>query len=156
MTTTPIHASDEITVRFGVDEVWRVLADVGGYPRWWPGSLRLRVLSAGAGPLGTEVEIHPAGGRAFRCRVESVELHRHIRMRYLGGFIEGCGEWVLEPQGGETRVTYRLDASAQGWLVALIGKLVDLGGLHSRSMRSVLAHLELELARERRPAQEGR
>ncbi|MBK7989492.1 MAG: SRPBCC family protein [Comamonadaceae bacterium] len=43
MPSTPIQATDEITIHATVSEVWPVLADVAGYPRWWPRSLGVRV-----------------------------------------------------------------------------------------------------------------
>ena len=82
MPSTPIQATDEITIHATVSEVWPVLADVAGYPRWWPRSLGVRVASTGGELLGTEVEMRPSGGRSFVCRVEAVEVPTRIRMRY--------------------------------------------------------------------------
>jgi hypothetical protein len=99
MASTPIQATDEITIQAPVGEVWPVLADVEGYPRWWPRSLGVRVWSTGGEVLGTEVEMRPSGGRSFVCRVEAVEVPTRIRMRYGGGFIEGFGEWATGAAG---------------------------------------------------------
>ncbi|TMQ74724.1 hypothetical protein ACCUM_3442 [Candidatus Accumulibacter phosphatis] len=63
-------------------------------------------------------------------------------MRYFGGFIDGFGEWLLAPQGQDTRVIYRLEVNAHGWLVVLLSKVLDLSKLHSRSMESVLQNLK--------------
>ena len=156
MMTTPINATDEITIPFPASDVWAVLADFRGYPHWWPKSLGLRVLSGGDAPLGTEVEIRPNGGRPFQCRVEEVvELHR-MRMRYFGGFVDGFGEWRLEPHEGETRVIYRLEVRAHGWLVALLGKMFNLGQIHSRSMQAVLQNVKHVLDQRQHAASEGR
>ena len=141
MISTPIQASDEIIIARPATEVWPVLADFQGYPRWWPKSLGIRVLSGGRELLGTEVEVRPFGGRSFRCRVEAVDIPNRIQMRYFGGFIDGFGEWRLEPFGQETRVTYRLEAQASGWMVVLLGKVLDLARLHSRPMQEVLRSL---------------
>lgn len=154
--TTPIHATDEITIPRPASDVWAVLADVRGYPFWWPKSLGLRVLSGGDASLGTEVEIRPNGGRAFRCRVDEVVEPQRLRMRYFGGFIDGFGEWRLEPCGGETRVIYTLEARAEGWLVALLGKMFNLGKIHSRSMQTVLQNLTCALDQRQRISKEGR
>jgi len=148
--TTPICATDEIMIGLPATKVWPLLADVGGYPRWWPKHLGIRLLSGGEEPLGTEVELRPSGGRPFRCRVEAVDVPKRIRLRYYGGFIDGYGEWRLEPLGEKTRVIYRLEAQAHGWLVVLLGKVLDLGRLHSRSMRDVLQNLKQVLDQERR------
>lgn len=141
MISTPIQASDEIIIPRPATEVWPVLADFQGYPRWWPKSLGIRVLSGGRELLGTEVEVRPIGGRSFRCRVKAVDIPNRIQMRYFGGSIDGFGEWRLEPFGQETRVTYRLEAQASGWMVVLLGKVLDLARLHSRPMQEVLRSL---------------
>jgi hypothetical protein len=56
-------------------------------------------------------------------------------------FSGGFGEWRLEPLDQQTRVSYRLDVRANGWLVFCLGKLIDLAGVHSRSMQEVLKSL---------------
>ncbi len=152
---TPIHATDEIVIPLPATEVWPVLADFGGYPRWWPKSLEIRLLSDGAELLGTEVELRPVGGRSFRCRVEGVDVPKRIKMRYFGEFIDGVGEWRLEPMGQETRVTYTLEVEASGWFVALLGKVLNLARIHSRFMQTILQNLANVLARKDHPAIEG-
>jgi carbon monoxide dehydrogenase subunit G len=73
-------------------------------------------------------------------------------MRYFGGFIDGVGEWRLEPLGQETRVIYRLEVEARGWLVALLGKVLNLARIHSRSMQTILQNLASALDRKQHPA----
>ncbi len=152
MISTPIHATDEIVIPLSATEVWPVLADFGGYPRWWPKSLGIRLLSSGTELLGTEVELRPLGGRPFRCRVEKVDALKRIQMRYFGGFIEGVGEWRLEPLGHETRVIYCLEVEARGWLVAMLSKALNLAQIHSRFMQAVLQNLANVLDRKQHPA----
>ena len=132
-----------------------MLADLGGYSRWWPKSVRIRALASDVELLGTEVEIHPVGGRPFRCRVEAVDVPKRIRMRYFGGFIEGFGEWLLEPLGLDTRVIYRLEVNAHGWLVVRLGKMLDLAQIHSRSMQTILHNLNHALERKQHPSTKG-
>lgn len=149
MPTTPIHAIDEILIPLPAAEVWPVLVNFGGYARWWPKFLGIRVVSGGEELLGTEVEIHPVGGQSFRCRVEAVEVPKRIQMRYFGGLVDGVGEWQLESQGQETRVSYRLEVQAHGWLVLLLGKVLNLARIHSRSMQTVLQNLRREVGQQR-------
>ena len=77
------------------------------YPQWYPPSLHLQVRAVTADGIGSEVELRPRGGRAFRCRVESLEAPRRLRLRYPGDFIVGTGEWRLDATPGGTRVTWR-------------------------------------------------
>ena len=119
--TTPIRAVDERVLPFAPDQIWPVLADVNGYPQWYPSSLHLQVRAVTADGIGSELEIRPRGGRAFRCRVESLEGPRRLRLRYPGDFIVGTGEWRLDAAPGGTRVVYELDVVAHGRLVAWLG-----------------------------------
>mgnify|MGYP003434810747 CR=1 FL=1 len=93
------------------------------YPQWYPPSLHLHVRAVTAAGIGSEVELRPRGGRAFRCRVESLEAPRRLRLRYPGDFIVGTGVWRLD-----------------GWLL-------PLGKIHSKFMREVLESLERETGR---------
>ena len=153
---TPIRATDEAIVPFPPTEVWRVLADVADYPRWWPRHLGLRVLHREAGLVGSEVEQRPFGGRPFRCRVEAVEEPSSIRAQYHGGFIEGRGEWRLEAVGSGTRVRYELDVHAEGRVVACLGRILPLGRIHSRQMRSVFRQLERVLVQRKAASPPGK
>ena len=69
-------------------------------------------------------------------------------MRYPDGFITGTGEWRLQPlDDGSTRVTYAIDVVARGWLAAILGRLLPLPKIHSKTMQDILAALEHEAAR---------
>lgn len=149
MMTTPIRAVDERVLPFAPDQIWPVLADVNGYPQWYPPSLQLQVRAVTADGIGSEVELLPRGGRAFRCRVESLEPPRRLRLRYPGDFIVGTGEWRLDAAPGGTRVVYEFDVVANGWLAAVIGRVLPLSPIHSKAMREVLVNLEAEVRRRR-------
>ena len=149
MITTPICAVDEITIPFPPSDVWPVVADVAGYPGWWPKSLHVRVVAGGTEAVGTDIALRPPGGRPFRCRVESAEPPVRMLVRYHGGFLSGTGEWRLHSAGDGTRVVYTLDASAAGWSVAVLGKFLHLGRMHSKSMQEALTPLRDETARRR-------
>ena len=138
---TPIQSTDEVVVPIPREKVWDLLSDIRGYSRWWPTSLGLRILSVGDDPVGAELEVNPARGRPFRCRIVSVEPPSRMRIQYFGGFIEGAGEWRLEQAAFGTRLTYSIDAQARGWLVALLSLVMNLGAVHSRQMRGVFENL---------------
>jgi ribosome-associated toxin RatA of RatAB toxin-antitoxin module len=144
---TPIFATDERILPFEREQVWHVLANVAVYPDWWPRSVGMRVLHVAPEIIGSSFQLRPLGGRAFRCRIESLESLKTMRMRYFGGFIEGQGEWRLEALGSETRVQYELDVQAAGRVVACIAKLRPLNRFHSYQMKQVLRNLEGEVRR---------
>lgn len=154
-TLTPIQASDEVAVPFSPAEVWRVLADIAAYPRWWPRSLGVRVLRSEARLVDSEIELRPFGGRPFRCRVEAVEEARGIRTQYYGGFVSGRGEWRLEPLASGTRVRYELDVRAEGRLIAGLSRILPLARIHSHQMHGVLRRLARVLEEANRRARPG-
>lgn len=142
---TPILATDKLAIPFPMDQVWSVLTDIPAYPNWWPKAVGLRVLNAEPDIVGSAFELRPLGGRSFRSRIDSMEAPKSLRMQYFGGFIEGTGEWRLEPLGPNTQVQYTLDVQAAGRLVAWIGKVIPLGRVHSYQMQQVLRNLEREV-----------
>ncbi len=89
MPAAPIQAVDERVLPFAPDQGWPVLADVNGYPQWYLPSLHLQGRAVTANGIGSEVELHPRGGRAFRCRVESLAAPRRLRLRYPGEELDG-------------------------------------------------------------------
>ncbi len=146
---TPIRALDERLLPCSKDEAWEVLSNIGSYPRWWPQSLGLRVLSLDQGLIGSALQLRPLGGRSFCCRVSSFEKPNRLSMQYFGGFIEGKGEWRLSESGNCTRVEYELDVHAVGRIVAWIGRVLPLGRIHSKQMQSLLRQLEKEILNQR-------
>lgn len=147
MPAATIQAVDERALPFVPEQIWPVLANAERFPTWYPVSVGVKVLATSASIVGSEFEIKPRGGRPFRCRVEAIEPPRRMRMCYPGPFIVGSGEWRLEAVAGGTRVAYALDVEAHGWLVAVLGKLLPLGKIHSKSMQEILANLEAAVQR---------
>ncbi len=146
---TRIRRSEELTVPFAPEEVWSVLVDVVAYPRWWPATRGLRILNSPPGPLGTEFEVRPLMGRAFRCRLEELEQPSSLRIRFFGGAIEGPGGFQLEPADNSTEVRYEIDVFARGLNVALLSRVVPLDRVYGLRMRRVLRRLGKRLISKR-------
>lgn len=144
---TAIAARDQTLLPATPEQLWAVLADIRGYPGWWPQDLRVRVIIHESGLVGSEVEIRPRGGRPFKCRVIAADPPHRMEMRYFGGFVDGTGVWEITPASGGARVSYTLEAHAHGWLVALLARFMDLGKIHSRQMRGVFEGLSLKAIR---------
>lgn len=142
---TVIRAVDEITVRFTPSEVWSVLAAIENYHRWWPGYLGLKLLKQTDELIGSELQLRPFGGKAFQCRIDTIDIERAMQMNYFGKFINGTGRWRIEPVHNGTRVIYELDVVANGLAVAILGKILPLGKIHSQQMADVLTRLNKEL-----------
>jgi len=144
-TTTSIRMTDEILIPRSPAEVWPVLIDIAGYPKWWPRFLFVRLLHANSGLVGTEFSIRPYGWRSFRCRVRLVEEPVRIGLQYEGNYMTGIAEWRLEPVGQGTRVIYDMDAEVNDLLVTLVGVMINLKSIHSYSMRRIFRNLKQQL-----------
>lgn len=141
---TPIEAFDYKCMAVEPQRVWEVLVDVKRAEQWWPKSLRLKVRHVAPEILGSIYEIHPQGGQPFSCKIVAVEPIQSIQTEYLGGFIQGKGLWHIEPDPIGCKVSYTMNVTASGILVAIIGKFVSLSKIHSRQMAKVLDNLEVE------------
>lgn len=136
-----IRATDQILVPAPPADVWRVLTDLAHYPDWWPRNIRVRPAANPAGLIGSDLEIQPRGGPAFRCRLEEMVPEAELRFRYHDGPYRGTGTWRLERAAIGTRVSYQADLESDHWLLRLLGRLTDLGRAHSRLMKPVLGGL---------------
>ena len=143
--TTPLRMTNETMIPLAPSAVWPVLADIAGYPKWWPRSLFVRLLHANPALIGTEFTIRPYGWRSFRCRVVSFEAPVRICLEYDGIYMGGVAEWRLEPAGQGTKVIYDMDAEVKDLLVTLFGAVINLESVHSYSMRGIFRNLRRHL-----------
>nr|WP_321465401.1 SRPBCC family protein [uncultured Desulfobulbus sp.] len=141
MPTTPLQATDSTLLATSPERIWPVLADINRYPQWWPATFFLRVSPAPTGLIGSELHLRPMGARPFTCRVvQAYEPHR-IDLEYIGSFITGNAQWLLEPESEGTRVSYVVDVVAHGIMVALAARMINLSAVHSSSMEKVFRGL---------------
>lgn len=141
-----IRATDEIQITAPPAAVYRVLTDFEQYRKWWPPAVRVRALSVVPEVVGSDLELHPRGGPAFRCRVEQAIPDSLLSLRYHEGPYAGLGVWSLEPVTGGTRVRYSVDLTSEHRLLRFFAKFTNLGRSHSRLMRPVLAGLRRAVA----------
>ena len=136
------QATDCRTLPFDVAEVYAAFLDFDGYPRWWPGQLRVRVLKVTPDRAGSRIEIRPRGGR-FNCEIGQAIPDREILIEYVEGVHRGTGRWTFERLAEGTRACYGIDLEPQGWLPRLLSNFLDFGTRHSRSMGQALDGLEI-------------
>ncbi|MGB2952012.1 MAG: SRPBCC family protein [Gaiellaceae bacterium] len=91
-----------------IEELYDVIGDTLGYPRWW-GAVFLHVEGDEGPPRpGRRARVKARGFLPYRIRwgaeITEAERPRLIRMRLFGDF-EGQGEWRLEQVGDEARAT---------------------------------------------------
>jgi uncharacterized protein YndB with AHSA1/START domain len=104
--------------------VWEVLADVEGWPGWWPGVAAARELDAGdQSRVGSRYRVRwraPVGYSVeFDFTVDSVDEPHRMAGRSSGD-LEGVGAWQLFEENGVVAVVYEWDvATTKAWMNAL-------------------------------------
>jgi len=126
------------------EEVWRLVGDPEGLPRWWPGVTRVEEASPEAwitvltSPKGKRV-------RADYSRVAVEEGRRLVWRQELEGspferiLAEAVTTVELAPDDGGTRVTIALDQRPRGWTRFAPFQLRAAG---ARQVEGALAGLE--------------
>jgi len=148
MIGTPLQATDTMFFPQAPDVLWPILADTGRYPQWWPWFLFTHANPTAAHPVGSELYLRPMGFRSFTCRVVAVNEPHAMNLEYVGNFITGHAQWLLEPEVQGTRVSYVVDVFVHDVMVTLAAKVFDLGMVHSYSMRKILQNLQGEFNRK--------
>ncbi|MGD9947098.1 MAG: type II toxin-antitoxin system RatA family toxin [Desulfobulbus sp.] len=145
MPKTPLQATDVAVLPYPAETIWPILADISRYPQWWPKILFTRVTPAKNGLLDSELHLRPMGFRPFTCRIVAAKEPHSIDLEYVGNFITGHAQWILEPEESSTRVSYIVNVVIHGKMVALVAKVIDLKALHSHSMQNILQALQRRL-----------
>ncbi len=146
MTVTPLQANDTAVLPHSPEAIWAILADFGRYPQWWPKPLFTRANPSATGLVHSELYLRPMGFRPFTCRVVTANEPHSIDLEYVGNFITGRAQWLLEPEGPGTRVSYGVDVLVHGVMAALATKVIDLKTVHSFSMQKILQNLQREVS----------
>jgi uncharacterized protein YndB with AHSA1/START domain len=111
---------DETVVPAAPEEVWGLVSDPAGLPRWWPGVTRVEEASPQAwtmvlsSPKGksvrvdyTRVEAEPGRRLVWRQEVEESPFERILA--------SATTEIALAPEASGTRVSVALDQRPRGW-----------------------------------------
>lgn len=102
-------------------DVWSVLHDVEGWPRWWPGLSAAQVVRpARDGDVGLRVHLvvaSPLGYRlSFGTEITAVDPPGWAEARVVGD-LRGTGRWELAPADLGTRATITWDVHlTRGWM----------------------------------------
>jgi hypothetical protein len=139
-----------------VEEVYDLISEPLGYPRWWPSVyLDVREISPGdAGGLARRIGLHTKGWLPYTLRWESVATaldrpHR-LSLRAAGDF-EGRGTWLLRQNSDFVELVFDWELRAEKPLLRYFSFLLRpvFSANHRWAMARGEDSLRLELARRR-------
>ncbi|MFA4859606.1 SRPBCC family protein [Methanoregula sp.] len=119
----------EIEIAASAKQVWEILTDFAGFPKWNPFIRRARGNLVAGERL--EVLMQPSGARGmtFSPTVLNVETDRELRWighLFVPGLFDGQHIFTIEPLGtGRVRFTQR--EIFTGLLVPLLARMLDTG-----------------------------
>jgi hypothetical protein len=147
VTTATYTFRSEWTVPAQTEDLYDVLEDVAGYPRWWP---QVRAVAR----LDDEMVL--VACRALLPYTLHVELSPQVRDRSagvleasLGGDLVGHSRWTLSPSGAGTRMVYDQQVHTPSALMRGLTRLARpaLEANHGWMMRGALRGLAGRTAR---------
>lgn len=120
-------AKYSVTVRRPVETVFAFVADGEKCPQWRPGVIDIkRVSGDGVATRYAQGVQGPMGRRiAADYEVTVFEPNRRIEFQTIAGPARPHGRYDFEAVGGETRLTFSLDARLTGLRRLLMGRAVQ-------------------------------
>jgi ribosome-associated toxin RatA of RatAB toxin-antitoxin module len=98
-------------LKYRPEEVYRVLEDIGGYPRWWPEVRRVdRIDDSTVRIVARSLLPYDLTFRATDSRQDERAGVLEIAMH---GDLEGFSRWSIEPERSGTRATFEEDVVAR-------------------------------------------
>ena len=138
--TAPATAAEEVHIRAPIELAWRILADVGNWPRWNPSIQRVD-LSA---PVARGVLFcWKADGVGIRSRLEEVSPFRRVAWSGRTPGIRALRAWTFEETENGTYV--KTGESFEGLAARLLRR--PLGNMLRRSLYQGLSALKREAER---------
>jgi uncharacterized protein YndB with AHSA1/START domain len=158
MASNDYHFVTHWRVKGDAQEVFDILSDAAGLPRWWPAVyLEARVIEAGDPDhhgAGRVVSLHTKGFLPYTLRwqfrvVEAAPPNR-IVLEPSGDFT-GRGEWTLKQDGEWVHITYDWNVTANKPLLRSLSFVLRpiFAANHRWAMRTGENSLNIELARRR-------
>ncbi len=116
--------------------------NVGDYPKWWSRSVTTSLSkgTSGKAAVGSKIEVK-LDKVTFEYEVRKIDPGKRVEMECTGGSYRGTAVWTFEPEKKGTRVTYKVNLDAAGFLVKAMGKAVDVGAIHAKVLNSSLERL---------------
>ena len=122
-------------------DVWAVISDIKSYPKWWPSSLKIKVVKSNENLIGSHIEIRPYGGIPFYCEFTEKFQNTKLVMKYTGIY-SGFGEWRLTEINNQTEVVYEINLEITNKFINALSKLLSLEKIHHNLMDKLLINLK--------------
>lgn len=120
----------EARIRAPPEEVWRIISDLDGEPRYWRGTRSVRNVSESGGVVTREVTIAFRGKKCMQ-EVRTVPMER-VEAAFTGGIMRGTKVLSMRAEGeGDGRLTV-LEAA---WDVGLAGAAGMFSGAIGRHIK---------------------
>ena len=165
-----MRIEEQITVEATREEVWALLGDPAGYPRFMPGITRFDPegeRSARDHEASTPDDLHKGSRFSMRMHVGSadvgglIEIVEHdppndLAWTSITG-IDQRGRWRVRDAAGEgrTRVSLRLSYGAPGGILGAVAERLSAPAV-KRNLKHSLENLKAELEGEAKAAGDGR
>ena len=120
-------ASNTITIRRPIDEVFAFVADGLNGPKWRPGILDIAHASGdGVGAVFRQGVRGPGGRRiAADYEITAFDPPNRLAFKAIAGPVHPSGEYRLTEADGATKLTFSLDVSLSGWKRLVMSRSVQ-------------------------------
>jgi ribosome-associated toxin RatA of RatAB toxin-antitoxin module len=121
--------------------------DVKSYPTWWSRSVVTSLSKGSGGKAGVGSIITVKLDRVtFEYEVKKIDPGERIDMECVGGSYRGQAFWTFAPEKKGTRTAFNVSLNAEGLMVKMMSKAVDIGAIHEKVLTSSLGRLAESLA----------
>ncbi len=141
-----LKAIDSCELKFPVDYVYRVLADIAAYHKWWPREISFELQYLDPGIIGTVIDVHNGMFVRWKAKVSAFRTNRLLAIDYIEGDWIGNTYWRFEDSGGITKLSLEIDLDINRSWLKIISAFFNFSKFHSKQIKRVFANLEKYLA----------
>lgn len=142
ITLGELKAIDTCELKFPADYVYRVVADIAAYHKWWPSEISFELLYLDPGIVGTVVDVHNGMFVSWKARVSGFKTNRLLAIDYTEGDWIGKTEWKFSESRGTTRLTLEIDLEINRAWLKFVSAFISFSKFHSKQIKRVFANLE--------------
>lgn len=141
-----LKAIDTCELKFPADYVYRVVADIAAYNKWWPREISFELQYLDPGIIGTVIDVHNGMFVRWKAKVSGFKTNRLLAIDYVEGDWIGNTYWRFEETGGRTKLTLEIDLEINRAWLKLVSAFINFPKFHSKQIKKVFSNLEKYLA----------